>query len=146
MRNCARIRGFFQRFCGGVGRPYFGGIACIGRGVGIWISSSVAEVINGPQGCGSASAQWSGRSMRKTATSSRTPGLRLGLSPMVGPQYAQNGDFIAGLELRAAYAILPRLEGKRAAFDHMEAHPVEKIYNISESEDGVEFVLFGFGN
>ena len=72
--------------------------------------------------------------------------MRLGLGPMVGPKYAQNGDFIAGLELRAAYAILPRLEGKRASFDHMEAHPVEEIYNISESEDCVEFVLFGFGN
>src|ERR1035438_9391129 len=65
---------------------------------------------------------------------------------MVGPKYAQNGDFIAGLELRAAYAILPRLEGKLAAFDHMEADPVEEIYDISEREDCVEFVLSGFGD
>ena len=65
---------------------------------------------------------------------------------MVGPEDAQDGDFIAGLEFRAAYAVLPRLEWEGAALDHVKAHPVEKIYNISEGEDGVKFVLFGFGN
>src|ERR1019366_5634485 len=75
-----------------------------------------------------------------------TPGLRLRVRPMIGPKDAQNGNFIAGLKLRAAYAVLPRLEGEGAAFDHVKAHPVEKIYNVGKSEDGVEFVLFGFRN
>src|ERR1035441_9404741 len=65
---------------------------------------------------------------------------------MIGSKNAQNGDFIAGLELRAAYAVLPRFERERPAFDHVKAHSVEEIYNISEGEDGVEFVLYGFGN
>src|ERR1017187_8889684 len=65
---------------------------------------------------------------------------------MIGSKNAQNGDFIAGLELRAAYAVLPRLERERPAFDHLKAHSVEKIDNISEGEDGGEFVLYGFGN
>src|ERR1035438_7638932 len=76
----------------------------------------------------------------------RPPGLGPGLMPMVGPKDAQDGDFIAGLELRAAYAVLPRLEWEGAALDYVKAYPVEKIYNIGEGEDGVEFVLFGFGN
>src|ERR1022692_4768271 len=65
---------------------------------------------------------------------------------MIGSKNPQNGDFIAGLELRAAYAVLPRLERERPAFDHVKAHSVEKIYNIGEGEDGVEFVLHGFGD
>src|ERR1017187_10805711 len=63
---------------------------------------------------------------------------------MIGSKNAQNGDFIAGLELRAAYAVLPRLERERPAFDDVKSHSVEKINNISEGEDGVEFVLYGF--
>src|ERR1017187_9631833 len=65
---------------------------------------------------------------------------------MIGSKNAQNGDFIAGLELRAANAVLPRLERERPAFDYVKAQSVEKIYNISEGEDGVEFVLDGFRN
>jgi len=65
---------------------------------------------------------------------------------MIRPKYPQYSNFVTSLELRAAYAILPRLEREGSSFDHMKAHSVEKIYNISESKDGVEFVLFGFGN
>src|ERR1039457_5514930 len=65
---------------------------------------------------------------------------------MIGSENAQDGDFIAGLELGAAYAILPRLEWEFPTFDDVKAHSVKKIYNISEGEDGVEFVLYGFRN
>src|ERR1035438_8153097 len=65
---------------------------------------------------------------------------------MVGSKNAQNGDFIAGLELGAAYAVLPRLEWEFPTFDGVKAHSVKEIYNIGEGKDGVEFVLYGFRN
>ena len=65
---------------------------------------------------------------------------------MIGSKYSQYSNFVASLELRAAYAILPRFEWEGSAFDHMKANSVEKLYNVGEGEDRVEFVLFGFGD
>src|ERR1039457_5048970 len=65
---------------------------------------------------------------------------------MIGTKDAQNGNLVAGLELRAADAIFPGLEGERAALDDVETDPVEKIYNIGESKDGIELVLFSLQN
>jgi hypothetical protein len=65
---------------------------------------------------------------------------------MIRPKYPQYSNFVTSLELRAAYAILPRFERESPALHHVKAHSVEKIYNVGKSKDGVEFILFGFGN
>ena len=65
---------------------------------------------------------------------------------MIGSKNAQNGDFVAGLELGAAYAILPRLEWEFPTLDDVKTQSAKKIYNIGEGKDSVEFVLYGFGN
>src|ERR1035437_4836692 len=87
MLKSLRIRGLFQRFYGGVGSPYFGGYRLhLARCRGL--------------------KQFGGGRVQK-----RPRGLRPPLRQRGGQKYAKSGVFIAGLELRAAYAVLPCLEG-----------------------------------
>src|SRR5437899_12784398 len=59
-------------------------------------------------------------------------------------QNAQDGDFVAGLKFRTAEAILPCLQGKNAALDHLKADFLKELNYISEGEGGIQFVVLGF--
>src|SRR5271157_540381 len=77
------------------------------------------------------------------ARSQRLTPQRLHIRPMLQPQKSQDGDLIARLEFGTAHAILPRLQGKRAALDFVETDLPEELHHVSKCENGLEFIALG---
>ncbi len=57
-------------------------------------------------------------------------------TPALMGEHADDGDFVAGIELRAAEAVLPGLEGQFAALHLMKAHFSEETRYIGEGGEG----------
>src|ERR1022692_4268845 len=69
------------------------------------------------------------------------PEVRLRFRPMLRTQNPQHGDFITGLELGAAHAVLPRLQRQDPALHHQKPHLLEEFHNVGKSKRSIQFVV-----